>query len=279
MAMTRTIVSHTALRRALSATIAAFFCFAIALNASAIEAPGAITKKSGGKIPGIIKWQPASKVYLVTDPKTAVQVRVPLSEVAKIEVKDPPELEPAAKLVSGGQPALAIPNLEKILKDYEMLGPDIKAARWLAEAYMKQNDPKKAVAMCDRIISVNPAAVSGDLAFLYWEALLADNQMARLRKAVSDAIAQGNRAVAAKALIMRGNIEKKQGNLKEALVDGYLRVVVLFQDVKEVQPEALYEAAKCFEALGQLSNVEKMRKKLLAEYPDSPYSSQLKSGA
>lgn len=245
--------------------------------AHAIEIRGVIIKKNGGRAPGLLKWQPASKVYVVTD-NNAVQVRIPLSDVARVEVKDPPELDSSAKLVAGGQPALAIPNLEKIVKDYEMLGPDIKAARWLAEAYMKQNEPKKAVVMCDKIVNASPSAVSGDLASLYWEALLADNQIARLKKAISDAVASGNRTLAARALIMRGNIEKKQGNLKEALVDGYLRTVVLFQDVKEVQPKALYEAAKCFEALGQLTYVEKMRKKLLAEYPDSPYSQQIKSG-
>ena len=71
-------------------------------------------------------------------------------------------------------------------------------------------------------------------------------------------------------------MQRKQ--YKDALVEGYLRTIVLFQDVREVQPEALYQAARCFEELGESGNAEKMRKKLLADYPDSSYSKQLNAG-
>jgi len=84
--------------------------------------------------------------------------------------------------------------------------------------------------------------------------------------------------VAAMAQIKRGDIERKKENLKEALVDGYLRTIVLFKQVKEVQPEALYKAAKCFEELGEHSYAEKMRKTLLEKYPLDPYTGKIKAG-
>jgi tetratricopeptide (TPR) repeat protein len=159
------------------------------------------------------------------------------------------------------------------------MGPDLKAARWLAEAYLKQGKAADAVRMCEKVIESNPDAVSGELASVYWDALIGAEQFAKLKKALGDAVAKGNRQVAAVAQIKRGDLEKKQGRNKEALIDGYLRTVVLFQDVKEVQPEALFKAAKCFEELGQMSHADKMRKKLLAEFPADPYSQQLKTGA
>ena len=53
-------------------------------------------------------------------------------------------------------------------------------------------------------------------------------------------------------------------------------MIVLFQDIKEVQPEALYNAIKCFEQLNQGGYANKLRQKLLAEYPDDKYSEEIK---
>jgi TolA-binding protein len=70
----------------------------------------------------------------------------------------------------------------------------------------------------------------------------------------------------------------KQGNYKDALLDGYLRTVVLFGDIKPTQPEALYKAAQCFDQLGQGPYAERMRKKLLADFPQDPYAQRVQSG-
>ena len=115
---------------------------------------------------------------------------------------------------------------------------------------------------------------------MYWEALVQTEQFTRLEKALTEVIEKSqDRELVAIAQIKRGDMEKKKGDPKKALVDGYLRTVVFFQAVKEVQPEALYKAMKCFEELGQQSYAEKMRNRLLAEYPESSYSQMVKSGS
>ena len=48
-------------------------------------------------------------------------------------------------------------------------------------------------------------------------------------------------------------------------------------DEKHMQPEALFNAAACFEELGQAVYAEKMRKKLMAEYPQSTYTRRIQS--
>jgi len=248
------------------------------------DVQGTVVKKNNkGQATGLIKYKPASKVYVITDSQ-GISITISQADVERVAVKEPAELESAAKLVQGGQPALAIANLEKILKDYEGMGPDAKAARWLAEAYVK-SDPGKAVAMCERVISTNPRiATDPDFASVYWKALVdTPNSGSKLKRALDDAIATGPRPLVAQALITRGDMEKKigntKGNLENALIDGYLRVVVLYKDVKEVQPAALYNAIKCFEALNQGGYADRMRKILLADYPDDPYSEQIKSGS
>ena len=246
------------------------------------DAQGKVIKKGGrGQAIGSIKWKPASKVYVVTD-QQGVSMTIPLSEVEQVVVKDPPELDAGRKLVEGGQAALAIANLETIVKNYDGMGVDTRAARWLAEAYLKTGVPGKAVEMCERVVSANPrAAGDPDFAGIYWEALLGADQSAKLKKALGEAIATGPRPLVAKALIKRGDMERKQGKekayMEAALVDGYLRVVVLFQDVKEAQPEALYGAVQVFRELGQLGYAKRLSDKLLAEFPDDPYSERIKS--
>ena len=58
----------------------------------------------------------------------------------------------------------------------------------------------------------------------------------------------------------------------EALRDGYLRVVLLYRSEKEVLPEALYKAGKCFEKAGQASRAEQMRNELKKDFSASPWA-------
>ena len=244
------------------------------------EVFGTVMKRNNqGSASGSLRFIPSQRKYVITD-KNGVSIEIMQADVETVNVKDPPELAAEAKLVQGGQGALAIPNLETIVKNYGGFGPDTRAARWLAEAYQKTGAPGKAVEMCERVIASNPkAAGDPDMAAIYWQGLMDANLIPKLKKALSEAIAQGPRPLVAKALMARGDIAKKEGAPKDALVDGYLRVIVLFQDIKEAQPEALYNAVKCFEQLNQGPYAERMRKKLLAEYPDDPYSERMKSGS
>jgi tetratricopeptide (TPR) repeat protein len=161
-----------------------------------------------------------------------------------------------------------------------MLEHDVTAARYLAHSYLKTKNPRKAVMMCDRVLSSNPKAAQDDqFAGIYWQALLETDQLIKLDKALGIAIEGGSRQLAAVAQIRRGDIAKQKGNLDDALIDGYLRTEVFFQAIKSVQPEALYKAAQCFEEKGQHSRAEKWRKKLLSSYPQSEQARRLRTGA
>ena len=73
----------------------------------------------------------------------------------------------------------------------------------------------------------------------------------------------------------RGDVLLAQGDAKSALRDGYLRTILMFQDVKDIQPEALYKAMKAHQSIGEHPYAEKWRKRLLAGYPTSEYAKQL----
>ena len=188
----------------------------------------------------------------------------------------PRELNPAIQAVRSGNPAAAIPVLEKIMTAYAMLQWDEVAARALAEAQMLNNNPAGAVKACEVVIATKPeAAYMGDLAVMYWQALLKANRSAKLEELLDQAIKKGGREASASALVLRGDLLMARKQPRDALKDGYLRVVVLYENVRAVQPEALFKAAKAFEALQQNPNAEKMRTMLRTKFPSSEFAKQL----
>lgn len=257
--------------------LAAILAAVAAASAFADEVPGRITKAgvNGQQITGNILWKPVGKKYVITQ-KNGVEVEVPFDEVAKVEVVRPKELEGAVSAVKSGKYAAAIPVLEKIAKGYAMLQWDEPATRYLAEAYLATDRAADAAKACETIISLRPeAAYMGELAMQYWTALLQTGKTAKLDDLVQKAARSGERATAARALVMRGDMLSAEKKYKEALEDGYLRVVVLYKNVKEVQPEAIYKAMQAFEAIQQVPYAEKMRSILRSEYPSSDYARKL----
>ena len=157
-----------------------------------------------------------------------------------------------------------------------MLKWDEPATRYLATAQLAAGDAAGAIKNCESLISVRPElAWKGELAPTDWQALLKTGKTAKLDDYISNAIASGDPLASASALLMRGDIfmEKKEG--LNALKDGYLRVVVLYQTLREIQPEALFKAAKAFESINQNANAEKMRSTLRTKYSQSEYARKL----
>lgn len=239
---------------------------------------GTIVKKDSARMSGVLKWQERTRTYSVTA-ANRITFEVRLDQVGHLEVPRPRQLDSAVAMLKGGQLDTAVPLLEKVVQVYTMLNWDIPAARYLAEAYVKQTQFSKAKDMCERVIATNPnVAYSREFSAIYWEVLLQTGELAKLHKELERAVKKGSRGVAAVAQLKRGDIDRKKGKLKDALLDGYLRTVVLYKDIKGVQPEALYKAAKCFEELGEHRNAEEMRKRLLAEFSEDSYAEKLRSG-
>jgi len=221
---------------------------------------------------------PMSKTYAITGQNNVV-MKIPLKQVADVKVTKPAGIDDGINLVQRGKYSSGIKALKKIAEEYSMLQWDMVATSWLVEAYLKTKKAADAVQACEKIVRLKPeAAFTGQLASNYWEALLQADREATLKKILTQVVQRGDRELAALAQIKRGDIERKGGNFKDALVDGYLRTIVLFEQVKSVQPEALYKAMKCFEELGQMSYAEKMRGRLLNNFPESRFTRAVQTG-
>lgn len=240
---------------------------------------GRITRSDGQQFTGLIRYVPTGRKYIVTQSRkdgTAIATDINLSEVAKVETAKPAKLDAAINAVQAGNSKAAIPVLEQIVTQYAFLGWDEPAARYLAKAKINVGQPEDAIKLCEGIIKAKPkAAYIGEIAPIYWEALLKTDKKAKLQELIAKAIATGDRAASASALIMRGDILMEQKETLNALKDGYLRVVILYENVRQVQPEALFKAAKAFEALSQTSNAEKLRDVLRTKYAKSEWTAKL----
>lgn len=239
---------------------------------------GAITTENGETRRGALRWSVRDKAYVVTEGKIEVQVKA--AEVSALDVQKPAALDAAVAQVEKGQGAAAIPALQKIVSDYAHFKWDLVAGRYLAEAYIAAGKAEEGLKACQAIISSDPtAAYKGDLAPAYWSALLALGKEAALEKALEKAAKSGDRFSSGAALIKRGDILMKKGAdsadaAKQALADGYMRVVLMYRDAEvaeRLRPEALSKAAKCFEKLGQSGRAETMRSELKSLYPSSPW--------
>ena len=264
-------------------TIRAAALALLALLASAplanAQIDGKIQTKDKKVVAGKIRWYAAKKVYTVTQVGTGGQTReieLTPDQVARILVPEPAKLKPAIAAVRSGKASAAVPVLQEIVKTYAMLEWDEKAAQYLAEAQLASGDGPGAVATCEGLIKAKPSvAYIGEVAPVYWQALLKTGKTAKLGDLITKAIAEGGREASAAALIMRGDMLMEKKETMNALKDGYLRVVILYENVKSVQPEALYKAAKAFDALNQNANAERMRTTLRTKYSQSEYARKL----
>ena len=216
-------------------------------------------------VSGDVKWHARDKKYVIEMGKITKEFK--LSEVTALDIPAPQGYDKAVQMVEGGQGAAAIALLTKIVSEYRMLKWDKPAGRYLALAYIAAGNAQKAYDACSPIIAEDKSAAwSGELASAYWQALLKLGKTEQLENLLKKAATSGSRQASAAALVMRGDIIVGASNdapeeLKRALRDGYLRVVLMYQDAEcaSERGDALLKAATCFDKLGQSARAENLR--------------------
>ena len=238
--------------------------FAMMAAASAFAIQGSVSTEVE-TVEGDVKWHARDKKYVIEKGKITKEFK--LADVTRIDIPKPAGYDKAVQAVEAGQGLSAIPILTKIVADYRMLQWDKPAGRYLALAYISTGKAQKAYEVCAPIVAEDKTAGwSGDLAAAYWQALLKLGKKDQLEGLLKKAASSGDRQASAAALVMRGDIIVQGSNdageeLKRALRDGYMRVVLMYQDAecKRERGEALLKAAACFDKLGQAARAENLR--------------------
>lgn len=256
-------------------------CAVIACGIAATAAADGMVTKSDGNVIKVkaLRWVEAQSAFSVvqTDGTTFM---LPKASVEKIEMDKPAKFALAEKQMDSKQYGAAISSLESVVSEYAKQGWDEQAACRLAEIYLRNNDGKKAVMTMEAVVrGVPKSELSADAQLMYWKALLSQGvgSTAKLKAELDEAIAGGQRELVAAAYVARGGMNHVNGQREAALLD-YLRVVVLFENVKSLQPEALFKAAALLDEMkdrGERGNL--LRKMIIDKYSDSPYVEQARA--
>ncbi len=235
-----------------------------------------IVLNNGQRAQGVVRYLPASRSYEIT--ARGATREMPASDVAEVILDEEPEgFSRALRDVEARRYQQAIPVLSRIVEDYAMFGPDRQAGSALILAYIRTDRSSEALRIAETMIR-RDSRLERDPAFaaVYWEALLEEERLSTLRTAIREAIQSGPRDLAAVGLLRRGDLQTREGRHREALINGYLRVVLLFRDVGDVQPEALYKAIRAHEKINEVSYAERWRQRLLSNHATSEFAQRLR---
>lgn len=185
----------------------------------------------------------------------------------------PADFDRARQLVAAKKADEALPILVEIVRKNRYLGWDVAAQQIVAQAQAVKGDHAAAALAYEELFRLDPEKKADPaIGWAHRQALLNAKQFDKLGPVLDDLIEKGSRADAAKAQTMRGDIKLAQGQVDGAVLD-YLRTVVLFENEKEAQPEALFKAGEALEKLRD-PRAKSMFEKLRTEYAASPFAAQ-----
>lgn len=235
-----------------------------------VMAETSVQLKNGRTMTGkTLEWREGTQEYILSTADTTLPI--PRAQVARVIIDKPAEFDQAAGLVKSRLFGQAIPALEGIAKKYRMLSWDTEACKLLAQCYLETNEPRKAIAVMDNLFAtVSRDQVPASLQMMYWKAMLTGGANMQLRKELDKVIGSASSDTVGAAYLVRGNMFLKTGDEDQALSD-FLKVTTFFQEVKALQPEALFHAANLLDKVRDPRGAE-MRKKLMQDYPGNEFA-------
>ena len=241
---------------------------------AAAQAQVLIYMKAGGepKRGTAVRFRASPPEYILDTEKA--QQTFPAKDVDRVEMPKPAAIDQAEKFLAEGRTEQAKVLLTQAASDYVNLGWDMRAQELLAQVYAKIGDHAQVVSLCKSLIDkAQGGQVSPQLRFIYWNSMLALQRFAPLEADLKETLAKGSRSEAAFAQLTRANLRSLQSKSQDALLD-YLRAVILYEDIAEVQPEALYKAADLMEKMRDGRGLD-LRARLKARYPGSDWVTKL----
>ena len=263
--------------------VAMAFSVSAAAFAAGADIMGTITDAQGPH-KGIVRYSLKSKTYFVTTKQNGAMLEAEIApaDITEMDIAEPAGWAQAVSNVEKGRAASSVNYFAGIVKQYNHLQWDLRAARYLADAYLTSGNADKALESCTAVVRADPeAAYKGELAPIFWKVLVKLGKKEQLEKLLGKAAASGDRYSSGAALIGRGDLILASGesaeSIRSALVDGYLRVALMYTDGKiaeQLRPEALAKSAQCFEKIGQAARADAMRGELKRLYPNSQWAKQ-----
>jgi TolA-binding protein len=250
-------------RRAWALALAALTCGSLA-QAAYVELP------TGKRIDGTEIRATATGDIILTTPQG--RMTFTKGQYVHAVADKPAEIDQAAQLMQSKQYDEAIKKLEDVVTRYRFLEWDNQARVLLPKIYFEKGDFASAVSAYDKLFASSPKSrEDADVMWSYRTTLLKAKAYDKLIQQLDEVIASGARGDAARAQIMRGDVQLAQGQLEPAALD-YLRTMVLFKAESDYQAEAIFKAASVLEQLRD-SRAKELYRQVVQEYPNSSFAS------
>lgn len=220
-----------------------------------------------------VSYREASRTYMLVDRARGRQAERSARDVVDVRMPRPQGLD--AAVAAASKPATraeGISALAQIVDDHIGLRWDVVAGERLAELYNASNQYRETVRMAERIMRASKSHwLTVGLQRAYLHALVASGNHNGAELRARELVRTGHPPSMALGFLVRGESLAAQNKLEDALLDGYLRTIVLFPNVHSVRPEAMARAVKALERMRD-PRAANMRQRLLDAYPNSPYA-------
>lgn len=195
--------------------------------------------------------------------------------IARIDFPEPPQLKPAADLLSQGEPAKALAEIEPVVKYYEPFR-DIPGNFWAQAALLKVSAlagmqlDKKAELLGEEIrqnVTDPETARAAQLQIV--SGLVRKEDYAKAIELCDAVIKESAKSsVLAEAWVKKGDALLAQRTYDDAVL-AYLHVPVFYEEEKLWMPAALLGSAQAFRGLEDLDRTKKSLHDLTAQFPKS----------
>ncbi len=251
-------------------TVAALMPTVATVVAEEISPPYVI--QDGRRIPGTsVRADRHGQIILSTEAG-----RMTFDPGTTVVVHEPEGFDQLRRHVEAGDYEDAISGLRRIIDEYRFLGWDHRARRYLGRALTGIGRFEDAVTTFEQLFEDDAMArTESAVQEAYMVALQGLGALDKLLPMLDEVIRSGDRRPVAKAQMIRGNLRLEEGQTEQALYD-YLRTATLFRTVIELQPEALYRVADCYERLGLREKAQPYIERLQEEFPQSDYAQRLR---
>lgn len=243
--------------------------------ATASAAPYVVLKSGERKVGLTIRAKPSGEVTLSL--AGGQQMILSKEQYVQAVADKPATFDAAVAAVQQKKFDEAVPALEKIMQETRYLEWDKAAGLQLAKAYEGKGDFANAIKTYETLLKDYPALETDPEAAVGWgmrNALLGAKQYAKLDPMLTKLMAGDNRAEAARATLMRGDMRADE-NKPEAAIRDYLRTVLFYSSEASVMPAALLRTAQSLEKQRD-PRAKEFYRRLAEEYGSSPEAAQAK---
>jgi len=160
-----------------------------------------------------------------------------------------------------------VEGLKEVVREFHRMWWDVEAFKRLMPLYVARGANIEAVRLYRGMEDIVGPGMAVSLRRNYWDALHRSGQGTALQKELEKILAHGSREESAWAYLMRGDVLVEEGKREQALLDGYLKTVILFDDIASCRRQALEKTVQTMTDLGDTRS-ERFRRLLLSEFPN-----------